>query len=351
MGEFQQRDRQAAKVRRAPPAEISDLVSQGRKFIPVDRDFDARYIPKGYSKLKMKYNGDVFIALVPKYMLGIIANEGEGDNGKAMDALADLCHEIEQYEDGLMLEGMTNAMEAHLGTIVTNNYEVRSLNELAKPGMKADGSTDVDNPVYDDERLKQLDLDDPYVLQRVKAIAAIMLGKDASELDEAELADIVDHKTVMGNFREKMSVEELSEVTCYAGSHYELKPEYKGTSGNPFEGEKDGMKININRTMSEHNLAGVKSVDRIERPVIEATTQQLLDEISAYRMQKREGAAGQQGENEVEHRTERTESTPTQALAPVGRHDQQLIMQYINARYIAADNPNARLNIHPPKKI
>ncbi len=319
---FGQKSRRTSGVRRTPSSEISDLVAQGKKFIPVEQDFDKRYVPDGYSKLNVTYKGERFIALVPQHVVAIIANEGEGDDNNALDELADFYDEIRQFEDGLILTGATNTAAIDLFTTTVDNYNTHLENALAVPKKEGDGSVDLDTPVFNRDLLAGLDVDDAFVEQRLKAMAAVMLGRDASELEAAELSDVLEHKTVRAAYSEKMTIDELKEATCYAGSHYALKPEFaKGQRGYT-RGEKDGVQYEINRTANQDHLTGEKFVDEVKRPVLDTTVQKLQAEIEQHRRKKH---------------------------GNVGRHDTQLLTKYANLAYIARERPMAQVDIQPAK--
>jgi len=163
--------------------------------------------------------------------------------------------------------------------------------------------------------LHQLDLDDSYVTQRIKAIAALALEKTAEQINTHDVRDVLKHVTIRAQRIEKLSRKEFEEVTCWAGSHYEIKPEYKG------RGDVD---YDITYRHDKSHMAGTKTVKEEKYAVLDSSIGEMEMDIIKYRKQKHSGN--------------------------VGRHDVALIRQYVNLAHIIPENPRAQLDISPPEK-
>jgi len=296
-------------IRRVPSDDVLDQVQKGRQFIPVDDEFDTQI--EGYTQLKRTYKGDAFNVLVPHELLFYVANEGEGNADEALDVLADFYSEAGDYEDDMIEDGNTSVQEANLATAARSSYKTFLVNKLVKHKIWAkdeDGEPVAD---FDAKTLKDLDLNDSYVEERVKAMAALALGKNAEEVKTYGVGNLLKHVTVIENKTEVLTKEEFKRVACYTGSHYELKEKYQNDPD---------VKYDISRSFSS---GSTKTIRKRGIVVFDSEINGLEQEILEYRMKKH-------GE--------------------VGRHDAALIRTFANLAHIAEENPNAQLDIMPAKK-
>ena len=296
--EFLQRRRILTRI---PPERVYEEVRRGNKFIVLEEDIDI--VPESYVLVDMKYKGDSFKTLVPQQLLFYLANPGEGSIDDALENVADFYNEVEDFEDGAINEGSINVQDINWATTSRSTYQVYLINKLTKNGK------DYDKSVLDD-----LCLNHEYVQQRTRGIAALILGKTAEEIKEAKLTALLKHVTISRTEKkvtENLSKTEAEKVRCYAGSHWELKPEYQ-TKGPEGESYSIGPWGSVKKTY-------VKSEEIIE-PVINKQITQLEDEIQRYR----EGKSKK-----------------------INRHDRNLIRQYINLCYITKENQHFQLDIKP----
>ncbi len=313
-------------IRKTPSNEIMQEVQKGNKFILVEREFNQAFIPQGYTLIDMKYKGDSFKTLVPQSLLFYMANPGEDDSDSALEELADFYGDIEDFEEEMIENGDTSPQEANWGTIARESYSTYLINKLVKHKL---GESDEDGdsvPEFDEKTLKELDLNDDYVAQRVRAIAALSLGKSQDEIKKMEVKDLLKHVTIFQRkTREVTDAQELEQVRCYAGSHYELKEEYcnkKGRTGDIRENNSDKSEYSINGHSGE--VTKTFNVDK-KISVFNSRVYELESDIQKYREQK--------------HKEK------------LGRHDSALIRQYANLAYIIKENPQAQLDIKPSAKL
>ncbi|TSC65081.1 MAG: hypothetical protein G01um101477_628 [Candidatus Doudnabacteria bacterium Gr01-1014_77] len=284
-------------VRRYPSAEALAQVEIGKKFIVVQDDFDPSFVPQGYTLIDMKHKNSSFKTLVPQSLLFYMANPGEGEPEGALEEIADFYGETKGFEDDLIENGDTSVQEANWANLARGSYHTYLVNRLVKHRK---GERDVEGepvPEFNPEVLAQLDLSDPYVSQRVKVMAALALEKTADQIKTHDVKDVLKHVTL--NYKERVKRKELTEVKCWAGSHYKIKHEYRTVDGIE---ERQETYSALNTQIGE-----------------------LESQIDVYRKQKHSGN--------------------------VGRHDGALIRQYVNLAHIIPENPRAQLDISPPEKI
>lgn len=274
-------------IRRDFPAEALEEVERGNKFIVVEDDFDPGGVPQGYTLIDMKHKGSSFKALVPQSLLFFMANPGEGNPESALEEIADFYGEAEDFEDDMIENGQTNVQETNWATSAKDTYQTYLINILVKGKLWGKDEEGEPVPELDPKTLEKLDLNDDYVEQRVKAIAALALGKTAEEIKQYDIRDVLKHVTVSWQELDKVRVK------CHAGSHYVYKTQYK----------------NVTKTR--------------EYSAFDSRIGDLEEQIQTHREQKHD---------------------------ELGRHDSALIRQYINLRHIAKENPRAQLDIMPPKK-
>ncbi len=309
-GKFEER-RKRVVVRRVPNEDIREQIERGNKFIIVQDDFDFDSIPEGYTLIDMRHRGEPFRTLIPQSLLFYMANPGEGNPNNALDEIADFYGEAEDFEDDLIEEGRTNVQEANWATLARGSYGTYLVNRLVKHKKGARDEEGEPVPEFNSSVISELHLGRDYVQQRIKAIAALALGKTADQVNVHEIRDVIKHITVRERRTEQLTREEFDKITCWAGSHYEIKPEYQNTKDN----------YDIDRVHSRSHKVGTKIIPAERALVLDSKITELENEIEEFR--RRSGA--------------------------VGRHDRALIRQYINLAYIASENPRAQLDIQPPE--
>jgi len=300
--------RQKRVIRRVIPEEAAQQLQEGRKFIVVDENFDQSTVPQGYTLIDMRFRGESFKTLVPQSLLFYMVNPGEGDIENALEEIADFYNEVGDFEDELVERSETSVQEVNWATLARENYRMYLVNKLVR---NVDGKHDNEEepvPEFNPDTLSSLDLDDDYVANRVRAMAAAALGKTADEVKGYGVGEVLKHITVRERGEtETLTKEELEKVACYCGSHYELKPEFRS---DPDYKYKVG------------SYSGTKTARSKQIPVFDAKIGELEKEIARYRAEKHSG--------------------------PAGRHDSALIRQYANIAHIAKENPQAQLDIMPP---
>jgi hypothetical protein len=303
------------KPANVPNEDILLEVQRGNRFIVVDAAIDPQAVPDGYTLISMKHKGEDFKALIPQSLLFFMANPGEGNPNEALDEIAGFYGNAKDFEDDLINEGKTSVQGANWATLARGSYSTYLVNRLVKHnGTKDDKGEPV--PEFDSKVIANLDLLEDYVLQRIKAIAAVSLGKDITQIDRHEVRDVLKHVTINEERTEKLSREEFKEITCWAGSHYEIKDEYRN---------KEGVKYDIDRRHDMNHRVGVKHIPHSEYEMLDVKINELESQITDYRNKKHEGK--------------------------IGMHDAALIRQYINLAYISKQNPKAQLDIQPPANL
>lgn len=298
-------------VRRYPSTEALAQVERGNKFIVVQEDFDPSFVPQGYTLIDMKHKGNSFKTLVPQSLLFYMANPGEGKPEGALEEIADFYGETEDFEDEQIEDGNTSVQEANWATLARNSYETYLTNILVKHRKGERDSEGEPVPEFNPEVLARLDLNDPYVAQRARAIAAVALGKNADEVKQYDVGELLKHITIRQKGKaEKLTKKELERVACYCGSHYELRPEFRNDS--EYEYDVSGY-------------GGTKTPLKKDIAVFDAKIGALEAEIIEHRKQKHNGE--------------------------IGRHEPALMRQYVNLAYIMRENPCAKIDIMPPEKI
>lgn len=295
---------------RQPPDDALRQISEGRKFVVVDDSFTSQFIPANYTLINMRYKGEAFKMLVPQSLLYFIANPGEGDADDALDEIADFYRDAETFEDEQMENGRTSVQGANWATLARNSYSTYLINALVEGTFTLGGFS----PRFRKEVFKQLGFNDRYIHERVKAMAALALGKTSTDqVKEYGLEGLLNHITVQERGKKtRMTREELEKVACYYGSHWELKPEFK--NDNNFE-----YHAGMYRDGSDsYKTARCKKVE-----VFDAKLHTLEQEI-AERRQKLGLTAG--------------------------RHDTAMTRQYANIAFIAPENKKAQLDVTPPKE-
>ena len=297
-------------IQRTPTQDVSLEVKKGNKFILVNNDFQSNNVPLGYMLIDMKYHGDSFKTLVPQNLLIFLANPGEGNIDDALDEIGDFYDEVQNYEDDLLEENGCSVQGTNWGVTARNAYSTYLINKLTEGS-----SDDIDVPVWSDDIKNELDLDDNYVATRVRAIAPIALEKDPETLRNYDLGDVLKHVTIKERKVENLTRQEFDKITCYAGSHYEIKEEYKK---NP------DVEYRVDHNFNRNHRVGQKITNKRDVAVLDARICDLEDEIEVYRKEK--GSS-------------------------VSKHDKMLLRQYTNVTYIAKVNSEKQLEIRPRGKI
>jgi predicted small secreted protein len=285
------------------------------KFIVVEEDFKEDTVPQDYTLINMKYKGDSFKTLVPQSLLFYMVNPGEGNIDDALDEISDFYRNIEDFEDELIEKNESSVQEVNWAMLSRESYQTYIINKLVRDKTyDEDDKNSGQVPEFNPDILHGLDINDEYVANRLRAIAAVSLGKTAKEVKNYGVGDVLKHVTVKKEKVTKLSKKEFDKITCWSGSHYEIKPEYRN---------KKDVKYEINHRHVRSYKVGTKKIKKKEVPVFDAKIAELESEIEQYRGKKHEN---------------------------LGKHDKALIRQYINLAHIASENPNAQLDIKPPTK-
>lgn len=297
-------------IRRCPPAEALAQVEKGNKFIIVEDGFDLNYVPERYTLIDMKHKGSSLKTLVPQSLLFFMANPGEGDSNNALEEIADFYDEAKDFEDELIENGEISIQGTNWATLARNSYETYLVNKLVKHKDDESNEGEESVPEFNPEVLLQLDLDDDYVSQRVKALAAVALGKTSQQVKNYNIGDVLKHVTIREKGKAKeLSKKEFERVACHCGSHYELKSKFE--SDPDYEYDVIGF-------------SGTKTPKKKQIPFFDAKIGELEREIAEHRQNKH---------------------------GKLGRHDQELVRQYANLAHITLEDPRAQLDIIPPEKI
>ena len=299
---FQQE--QKIVIRRTPSPEISDRIRQGKKFIVVEDSFDLGNIPNGYSLVDVKYKGSSFKTLIPQSLIFYMANPGEGSIDDALDEISDFYGDVEDFEEDIMRENGTSVQETDWAVMARGSYRTYLINKLVKSGRKNNEGEPV--PEFKVDELNRLRLYDPEVKKITKAIAALALGKSIEDVGEYSVDGVLRHVTFTEVKTEQLSREEFDRITCWAGSHYEIKPEFKD----------DGYKIE--KRHDRDFKTGTRIITRTR--TVEAEIRKFEDEIEQIRKEKGD---------------------------EIGRHDRALVRQYVNLVHIANVDSGNQLDIMP----
>jgi hypothetical protein len=294
-------------VQRAPSNKVLDEIRHGRKFIIVDDAFNTSMIPLGYMLIDMQYKTESFKTLVPQQLLFYLANPGEGGIDDALDEIRDFYSDVEKFEDEKLEGNGSSVQGTNWAVTARNSYQTYLINKLTTATKD-----NVDVPVWNEEVLQSLNIKDDYVDKRLRAIAAICLGKtDEASLKKYNLGDVLKHVTINERKVEQLNKEEFEAVTCWAGSHYDLKEEYKYNPDVTFD---------IERKHDKEHMVGAKITNKREQLVLDKKIVDLEAEIDLYRKEKN-GA--------------------------IGVHDDMLLRTYANITYIAKEDPSKQLEIKP----
>jgi hypothetical protein len=305
--EHRLRDKQVF-IQHTPSNKVLDEIRGGKKFIIVDDTFIPSMVPLGYMLIDMQYKTESFKTLVPQQLLFYLANPGEGKGiDDALDEIRDFYSDIEKFEDNTLEENGGSVQGTNWAVTARNAYQTYLINKLTK-GTKGDADT----PVWTEEVLTSLNINDEYVARRLRAIATICLGKtDEASLKKYNLGDVLKHVTINERKSSQLSKEEFDEITCWAGSHYDLKDEYKHNSD---------VEYRIDRMHDQGHKVGEKITHKREQLVLDKRIVDLETEIDNYRKDKN---------------------------GTIGVHDDMLLRAYTNITYIAKENPLKQLELKP----
>ncbi|GEM_PF-5539216 len=283
--------------------DIAKFVGERKKLIVLQKPTEN--IPQGYTQLTFAYKGERHTVLIPEKAKFFMANPGEdSDPLCALDELAEFYDDCCDFEHELFLENKLSPSQTNVSTLAKNSYTIWAINQLGKQKNNSE------DPKWDDTELERLGLNDKYVEDRVKGIAALMLGKNAKDLKATELSEILVHKNVKGTFKEMLTQKEFEKITCWAGSHYEIKPEFRNQG------------YDIDRLHDQHHKVGWKEVHEKEF-VHMPTIKKLEEEIAEYRQK--------QGKKTT-------------------AHDTALIRTYANLKYILKEDASKQLDILQSKE-
>jgi hypothetical protein len=287
--------------------EVLEQIKRGKKFIPVDKDIDVASLPNNYMLIDVQYKGDSFKTVVPVSVMIFMSNPGEGNIDDALDLISDFYDEVKDFEEENIENGDVNIQSTNWAVTARSSYKTYLLNKLIEANKE-----EVDLPVWNGDVLDSLDLNDDYVMQRVRAMAAVALGLSVEQVKSYDVGDMIKHVTINDREIEDLTKKEFNRVACWAGSHYEIKTEFRGTENVEYQVEyRHDKKHRIGKKITKkHNIEIFNTrIDEIEK------------EIEKYRKDK--------------HKS-------------IGRHDQSLIRQYANIEFIAKENPNNQLPLIPP---
>lgn len=278
--------------------DVATYVGKKQKLIVVEKPLEN--IPQGYTQVTMLYKGERRIFLIPEKAKFFMANPGEdGKPLEALDELADFYAECSDFEHELQLGGTFSVTQTNVSTLARNSYAVWAINQLVKQQRGSE------TPEWNDAELDRLGVNDSYISDRLQGIAALMLGKNVQDMQETGLDGLLVHKTAQGTYKEILSEKEFNEITCWAGSHYELKEQYRneehGIEHRHDLNHKKGWKIS-----HEKEFSHLPSIEKLE------------EEIEGHRQK--------QGKE-------------------ITRHDKALLRTLVNMKYIAKENPAKQLDV------
>lgn len=300
------REEKKRVIRRLPTPEVLEQIGQGKKFIIVEHAFDPAYLPDNYMVIDIQYRGESLKTVVPMNVMIYMSNPGEGDLDDALDEISDFYDEVKDFQNEHLENGDTSIQSTNWAGVARNSYSTYLINKLTQAN-----EDDADVPEWNEETIEELDLHDDYVAQRVRAIAAVALGLDEKQVKAYDVGDVLRHVTVNERKEVPLTQEEFDQVACYAGSHYEVKPEFRG---------KDDVEYRIEHSYDRNHKVGKKIIKKHEVTVFDADIASLEQEIETHRKEKH---------------------------GSLGRHDKNLIRQYANIAHIAKENPDCQLPVHP----
>ncbi len=259
--------------------EITLYAGKRKKLIILEKP--AENPPDGYVQLVLAYKGEKFVALVPEKVKNYMAGGNGNSSTESLDEITEFYRDCSDFEGELYFANIFSTPQTEISTLARKSYGVHILNRLVK--NTNDGIEHISSEI------DRLCINDSYVSDRIKAMAAIQLGKKTSELKEANLEDLlVDITTKVQHETTK-----AYQVACDCGSHIEYRTQYK-----------------TEITERDETFTSNPEITKLE------------NEIEDYRKQKDK------------------ETTP---------HDTQIIRQYANATYITAENPDKQFDICPPE--
>lgn len=294
-------------IHRVPSREALEQIKAGKKFIPVEQAFDVAYLPDDYMLIDVQYKGESFKTVVPMSVMIYMSNPGEGDLDDALDEISDFYDEVKDFEEENIANGDTSVQGTNWAVTARSSYRTYLTNKLTRAS-----EADVDVPEWNEDALAGLDLNDDYVMQRVRAMAAVALGLNVEQVKSYNVGDVLKHVTVNERKVETLTREEFDKITCWAGSHYEIKDEFRG---------RDDTEYEIEYRHDRGYKVGKKIIKKQDVEVFDARIDDLEAEIETYRREKH---------------------------GDIGRHDRSLIRQYANIGFIAKEKPDAQLPLIPP---
>jgi len=273
-----QKKKSVQKRTKVAPSHVKEQAAEMKPLIIVEQDFDQRYVPEGYVKLNLKTSKSQFIALVQaKTMFYLDSNNlDNGDVDEGLDALSDLYESIEEANNVWGNGTGITAGGVDLAVTVRSNYQTLLTNSLLV-GLSDEQSGDqIRDADYDASEIERLCLDHSYVVDRMKGIAAVALGKTMDEVVEEDLADVLgfhnEEEIVQDiNFREVADLDprygyerpsDRKHMICTGASYYYLKPELR-------DGE-DGWEYNLRsgkRTRTEITSSNLKQIDDLTQEI------------------------------------------------------------------------------------
>lgn len=298
-----------SKLVKHDETEAKQKVKEGKRFIPLKNG--ETYSHPAYEKIVTNYGEEKFTVLVKREGLTCVLNPGDGrdlaDLEDILDEITGLYGEELEFEKECIRNAKTNLGEAFITGITRNAYPENILNGLTKDGKN-----------FDPDMIKELGFDDPYVENRIQTIASLALGKSKDEIKETvDLSSMLLHVDVFDTKAKKLTKKELERITtyCSSSSHYRLKDEYANDS----EWEYD-IQDHYRFRSSPHS--GTKKRKKpVKQQVFNPDIQKLENEIVERRKEK----VGQPTPNYV-----------------------GILREYINLKFIRAENPSAALPVIMP---
>lgn len=289
--------------------EVEEQIRQNKRIIPVSEGYEN--IHQNYVKQGIEFDTETVYFLISESVFNFIGGAGEGDIDEGIAEIRDAYNELKQgVEKEMLKKGKTSVQESYLATTMINAYETYLVNKLTKNGK-----------AFDEEVLDELGLNTKEAEEKCKSAAVKQLGKSISEIKKAKLKDLLIHKNVYHKYTKKLTREEMDEVLCHYGSHWEIKKKYKGVQN---DGTEYGFGRDAGRRVGSQSEA-YKKVNVSEKLEVRTNTSvdELVDEIS------KRSKAPEKIEDDVSN----------------------LIKMYINLKHIMAEDPNSQIPIIPKSEL
>ena len=275
------KQKNSSRVVQRAPAKVQQLAKEGKALIIVEKDFDQRYIPRGYSKLKLRTPTDEFIALIPQVAFFYLDTHnlngmtGADSIDEGLDAIEKLYQELLDQSKSSELDDISelNVGGVDLATTLRKNYKVLTANILLQ-GQETQRTEDAE---FRQEELDRLCLEDEYVDTRLRAIAAVTTGMPIDKIRASDMAEVLGYEkdqevvsTLSRQERDAITDKEYTpkpptdrrHIKCTRASHYYLKEGYRdGQDGFDYDLQR-GIKTRIDITPDN-----LRHVDELETEI------------------------------------------------------------------------------------